>query len=183
MKHRAGSLTDEDRILWHRIARTVKPLRGVAVHADPVEVCVIEAIDSALAAAGPATADFKVQCDAGLTARVDPDHLQQALVNYVTNALKYGSPPYTVAADAAVDPAGVVIRVMDEGDGVARDFVPRLFGRLARSEAARSGSGVHGTGLGLSIVAGLVHANGGDAWYEAGQPRGACFCLRLPAGH
>ena len=88
-----------------------------------------------------------------------------------------------VAAAPEDDPAGVVIRVIDEGDGVAEDFVPRLFGRFARSEAARSLHGVRGTGLGLSIVAGLLHANGGDAWYEAGQPRGACFCLRLPAGH
>jgi signal transduction histidine kinase len=162
---------------------THEELEAGAVHADPVEVCVVEAIDTALAAAGPATADFKVDCDAGLTARVDPDHLQQALVNYATNALKYGAPPYTVTAAAEDDPAGVVIRVIDEGDGVAEDFVPRLFGRFTRSEAARSLHGVHGTGLGLSIVAGLVHANGGDAWYEPGQPRGACFCLRLPAGH
>jgi signal transduction histidine kinase len=158
-------------------------LEAGAVHAEPVEVCLIEAIDSALAAAGPAAADFKVDCDAGLTARVDPAHLQQALVNYATNALKYGSPPFTGSAEAEADPAGVVIRVIDEGDGVADDFVPRLFGRFARSEAARSRQGVHGTGLGLSIVAGLLHANGGDAWYEPGRPRGARFCLRLPAGH
>ncbi|MEW6474876.1 MAG: hybrid sensor histidine kinase/response regulator [Actinomycetota bacterium] len=160
---------------------THEELEAGAVHAEPVEVCVIEAIDSALAAAGPAAADFKVHCDAGLTARVDPDHLQQALVNYATNALKYGAPPYTVAAEAEDDPAGVVIRVIDEGEGVSEEFVPRLFGRFSRSEAARSRHGVHGTGLGLSIVAGLVHANGGDAWYEPGNPRGARFCLRLPA--
>jgi signal transduction histidine kinase len=162
---------------------THEELEAGAVHAEPVEVCVVEAIDSALAAAGPAAADFKVDCDAGLTARVDPDHLQQALVNYATNALKYGSPPYTVAAVAEDDPAGVVIRVIDEGDGIAEEFVPRLFGRFTRSEAARSRHAVRGTGLGLSIVAGLVHANGGDAWYEPGRPRGARFCLRLPAGH
>jgi signal transduction histidine kinase len=88
-----------------------------------------------------------------------------------------------VSAASEDEPAGVVIRVIDEGDGVSEDFIPRLFGRFSRSEAARSRQGVHGTGLGLSIVAGLVHANGGDAWYEPGRPRGARFCLRLPAGH
>jgi signal transduction histidine kinase len=161
---------------------THEELEAGAVHAEPVEVCLIEAIDTALAAAGPAAAEFKVHCDAGLTARVDPAHLQQALVNYATNALKYGAPPYTVAAEAENEPAGVVIRVIDEGEGVSEDFVPRLFGRFAPSEAAWTRQGVHGTGLGLSIVAGLVHANGGDAWYEPGRPRGARFCLRLPAG-
>jgi len=66
---------------------------------------------------------------------------------------------------------------------VPDEFVPRLFGRFARSEAARNRALVHGTGLGLSIVAGLLQANGGEAWYEPGQPRGARFCLRVPAAN
>jgi len=162
---------------------THEGLEAGAVRAQPEEVCVVEAIDTALAAAGPATVDFKVSCDPGLTARVDPAHLQQALVNYATNALNYGARPYTVVAGVEGDPPAVVIRVIDEGDGVPEEFVPRLFGRFARSDAARTRKGVHGTGLGLSIVAGLLHANGGDAWYEPGEPRGARFCLRLPTGH
>jgi signal transduction histidine kinase len=162
---------------------THEGLEAGAVHAEPAEVCVVEAIDTALAAAGPAAADFKVNCDAGLTVRVDPAHLQQALVNYATNAISYGDPPYVVTADLEGDPAEVVIRVIDEGDGVPEQFVPRLFGRFARAEAPGSGHGVHGAGLGLSIVAGLLHANAGHAWYEPGEPRGARFCLRLPAGH
>ncbi len=163
---------------------THEGLEAGAVHAEPEEVCVVEAIDTALAAADPAAAvDFKVHCDPGLTARVDPAHLQQALVNYATNALNYGAPTYSVTAGLEGDPAEVVIRVIDEGDGVPEEFVPRLFGRFTRSQAARNRKGVHGTGLGLSIVAGLLHANGGDAWYEPGDPRGARFCLRLPPGH
>jgi signal transduction histidine kinase len=164
---------------------THEGLEAGALTAHPAEVCVMEAIDGALAAAGPDAAEFKLSCDAGLTARVDPAHLQQALVNYATNALKYGAPPYTVTAslEPGDDPPAVVIRVTDEGDGVPEEFVPRLFGRFARSDGVQARTGVHGTGLGLSIVAGLVHANGGDAWYEPAEPRGARFCLRIPAGH
>jgi signal transduction histidine kinase len=162
---------------------THENLEAGAVHAEPEEVCVVEVIDSALAAAGPAAVDFKVRCDPGLTARVDPAHLQQALVNYATNALTYGDRPYSVTADLEGDPAGVVIRVIDQGEGVPHDFVPQLFDRIALSQAARTGKGPHGTGLGLSIVAGLLHANGGDAWYEPGDPRGARFCIRVPVGH
>ena len=162
---------------------THEGLEAGAVRPEPEEVCVIEAIDGALAAAGPSTADFKVSCDPGLTTRVDPAHLQQVLVNYATNAVKYGAEPYTVRAGVEGEPAAVVIRVIDGGDGVPEEFVPRLFGRFARSEMVRSRRGVHGTGLGLSIVAGLLHANNGDAWYEPGEPRGSRFCLRLPCGH
>jgi len=162
---------------------THEGLEAGAVHAEPVEVCVVEAIDSALAAAGPAANGFKVSCDAGLTARVDPEHLQQVLVNYATNALKYGAEPYTVTAGLEGDPAAVVVRVIDGGGGVPDEFVPRLFSRFERSEIARSLTGVHGAGLGLSIVAGLLQANGGEAWYEPGEPRGSRFCLRVPAAH
>ena len=162
---------------------THEGLEAGAVRAEPVAVCVVEAIDGALAAAGPDTIDFKVNCDPGLTARVDPDHLQQVLVNYATNAVKYGAEPYRVTAGLEGDPAAVVVRVIDSGAGVPEEFVPRLFGRFARSEAARNRALVHGTGLGLSIVAGLLQANGGEAWYEPGQPRGAQFCLRVPAAH
>ena len=172
---RLSRLTDT--LLTHEV------LEAGAVHAEPEEVCVVEAIDSALAAAGPDAIDFKVLCDPGLTARADPAHLQQALLNYATNALNFGARPYTVTADLEGDPAGVVIRVIDEGDGVPEEFVPRLFGRFTRSQAPRTRKGVHGTGLGLSIVAGLLHANDGEAWYEPGDPRGARFCLRLPTGH
>jgi signal transduction histidine kinase len=166
-----------DTLLTHEV------LEAGAVHAEPEELCVVEAIDSALAAAGPDAIDFKVHCDPGLTARADPAHLRQALVNYATNALNFGARPYTVTADLEGDPAGVVIRVIDEGEGVPQEFVPRLFGRFTRAQAPRTRKGVHGTGLGLSIVAGLLHANDGEAWYEPGDPRGARFCLRLPVGH
>ena len=81
------------------------------------------------------------------------------------------------------DPQAVVIRVIDAGDGVPLEFVPRLFGRFARSEAARNRVRIQGTGLGLSIVAGLLQANDGEAWYEPGDPGGSQFCLRIPAAH
>jgi len=103
----------------------------------------------------------------------DPDHLRRILVNYVGNAMKYGSPPIEIAAD--VKDGWVEIRVKDHGQGVPEDFVPRLFGKFARGDASHGG-----TGLGLSIVQGLARANGGDTWYEPNDPQGSCFAVRLP---
>ena len=103
----------------------------------------------------------------------DPDHLRRILVNYVGNAMKYGSPPIEIAAD--INGGWVEIRVKDHGQGVPEDFVPRLFGKFARGEDSQGG-----TGLGLSIVQGLARANGGDTWYEPNEPQGSCFAVRLP---
>jgi signal transduction histidine kinase len=105
----------------------------------------------------------------------DPDHLERMLVNFIGNAYKYGEPPIEIEVSDAG--AWAEIRVRDHGDGVPEDFVPRLFGKFARGDAART---LGGTGLGLSIVQGLARANGGDTWYEPNHPNGSCFALRLP---
>ncbi len=110
-----------------------------------------------------------------LAAFVDRDHLQRILVNYLSNAVKYGAPPIGVLLAEA---SGFIeIRVIDRGPGISADFAPRLFGKFAREATA---SAKTGTGLGLSIVRGLALANGGDAWYEPAVPHGSCFAVKLP---
>lgn len=114
-----------------------------------------------------------------LEAIADADHLQQILVNYVGNALKYGSDPIRIEARSTGD--DVEIRVRDSGPGVPPEFVPQLFERFA--QAKHFGAQIEGTGLGLSIVRGLARVQGGDAWYEPNEPHGSCFAVRLPTAH
>ena len=111
----------------------------------------------------------------GVRVVADPDHFDQILLNYVSNALKYGASPIDI--EARQDHRWVEIRVSDRGQGVPEAFEERLFEKFAQAPAAHG----HGTGLGLSIVRGLAQAQGGDAWYERHEPRGACFGVRLPA--
>lgn len=108
-----------------------------------------------------------------LRVQADPEHLARILGNLIRNAIKHGSPPIKVAARANGGSAD--ISVCDEGAGVPREVVPRLFGRFVRGA-----ENTPGTGLGLSIVRGLARANGGEVWFEPNEPKGACFCVRLP---
>ena len=119
---------------------------------------------------------FSVTCDGAAAVNADPTHVSQMLTNYVSNAIKYGAPPFSV--DVATLEAGVEIRVRDGGSGVGAAFVDRLFDKFSRSAARPE---VPGTGLGLSIVRGLAELNGGSTWYE-GSGSGAVFALRLPVG-
>lgn len=116
--------------------------------------------------------------------RSDPPHLQQIVVNLVTNAVKYGRAPITVAAGYEGPSINgedfAVLRVSDSGDGVPAAFVPQMFERFTQSDLRTRRSGA-GTGLGLSIVKGLAEAQDGEVWYEPNEPRGARFCVRLPA--
>jgi signal transduction histidine kinase len=116
--------------------------------------------------------DVAVSCDERLGAWCDPDHLRRMLTNYLTNARRYGEPPFSVevtATDGWID-----IKVVDRGPGVDHDVVDRLFGRFARSAQGP-------TGLGLSIVKGLAEANGGSACYSAGAGGGSVFGIRVPS--
>lgn len=155
---------------------TMSRLDAGAIDAQPCALSVRSAIDRAVDDLGTSI-QIEVTSPDDLHVLVDPDHLARMLLNYLSNALKYGEPPMNVTAVSS-PPGSVEIRVCDAGDGVPDDFVPRLFGRFVRG--LRDGAGAPGSGLGLSIVRALARMNGGDAWYEANFPRGSRFCLRLP---
>ncbi|MCW2925466.1 MAG: two-component hybrid sensor and regulator [Thermoleophilia bacterium] len=121
--------------------------------------------------------EVQLRCPDSAVARADAGHVHQMVVNYVTNARKYGRAPIEVAVTD--DDGWVQICVSDRGDGVPEDFVPHLFETFARAEVERHSS-AEGTGLGLSIVRQLARAQGGDAWYEPHEPHGAAFKARLP---
>jgi PAS domain S-box-containing protein len=108
-------------------------------------------------------------------ATCDRDHLEQMLLNYIDNAIKYGGRP--IAIHVGSEDGSARIEVADPGRGVPEHFRPRLFERFSQAERRPQGSG---TGLGLSIVRNLAQAQGGDAWFEPLEPQGSRFLLRLP---
>ncbi|MFN2555565.1 MAG: PAS domain S-box protein [Nitriliruptorales bacterium] len=143
----------------------------IATHPTDFEVC--EVIEQAIGDLNIAVT--KVDCSPGTRVQADKDHVTQMLVNFLTNAVRYGAPPIRLDVEPHLE--FVDVRVCDAGPGIEEGFLPRLFQPFARARGVKSA----GTGLGLSIVRGLARANGGDSWYEPGEPRGACFVVRLPA--
>jgi two-component system sensor histidine kinase KdpD len=100
------------------------------------------------------------------------------LVNLLENALKFSSPTDPVEVSAAAEPGHVVVRVRDQGPGVAEADRERIF------DAFERGSGMgRGSGLGLAIARGFAEANGGRVWVEptGADAAGSTFALALPA--
>ena len=172
IEHRA---TRMERLLGELLA-VARARPGVSVNAPEV-FDVAGLVATCIAGVGDGAGDVRVACPTELSAYADPDDVGQIVGSYLENALKHGEPPYAVLGIARE--GSVEVRVCDCGSGVPEESVPRLFGRASRqSEAA---AGAPGTGKGLALASSLARANGGEAWYEPNEPRGACFCLRVPA--
>lgn len=107
--------------------------------------------------------------------------LEEAVVNLVDNAIKYSGKNGTVKVRAGRDEAGVFIRVIDKGSGIAPEHLPRIFERFYRIDRARSRE-MGGTGLGLSIVKHIVSAHGGHVLVDSEVGKGSTFSIYLPAG-
>ncbi|MEU4624630.1 ATP-binding protein [Actinoplanes sp. NPDC023801] len=112
------------------------------------------------------------------TIRFNPGHLQQILVNLLSNATKYAGGA-TAIRISEVDPGRLRLRVEDQGLGVPEEFRPRLFDRLSRAE--RDAGQVRGTGLGLYIVRALAEANHGSVRHEPNPAGGSVFILEADA--
>ena len=148
-----------------------------AIHISPVTVRLrskIEELVRPLADTQPNAVTIAVPPD--LDAVVDPAALDRMLSNLVSNSLRHGNPPVTITANRQDRHLRLVVE--DRGEGVAHEFVPRLFDRFARSpESRRRGDG---SGLGLAIAQAYARAHGGEIVYGPAVPHGARFEVVIP---
>jgi two-component system phosphate regulon sensor histidine kinase PhoR len=121
----------------------------------------------------------RVQVDPTMVVSCSPTRLEQLLGNLIENAIKYNH------ADGCVDIIGVrqrktaVVRVRDNGIGIAPEHFSRLFERFYRVDTSRSRE-IGGTGLGLSIVKHLAVLYGGEVGVESQVGKGSTFTVHLP---
>lgn len=141
-----------------------------------------EVIKAAIAACEPQARSKGVTIHANetatLRARINPPLLEQALVNLIDNAIKYSDPGTEVAVTGAVTDRLVTIAVRDQGSGIAKEHLPRLFERFYRVDRARSRE-QGGTGLGLAIVKHIVLAHGGNVTVQSEVGQGSTFTISL----
>ncbi|HVI91485.1 MAG TPA: ATP-binding protein [Dongiaceae bacterium] len=125
----------------------------------------------------------------------DSDELTQVFQNLIDNAIKYSREGSKVTVEASVitdpvqlksrltglrDPKGMVaITVKDQGEGIARQHLPRLTERFYRVDAARSRD-MGGTGLGLAIVKHIVSHHRGSLDIDSVLGEGSIFTVYLP---
>lgn len=145
----------------------------------PVVRAVQQALDSVERAAQERKIQIEIDIDPDLRVHADDKALDQILVNYLDNAIKYTPSGGRVLVSAHVEDTRVRIDVTDDGPGIAPQHRKRIFERFYRVDPGRSRD-VGGTGLGLSIVKHLADALDGDAGMEPARPHGSTFWVALP---
>ena len=118
-------------------------------------------------------------CDEQISATFDTTLLEQAVVNLLDNAIKYSEPKSTILLKAQRNNSEIRISVADQGIGIAKKHLPRLFERFYRVDKARSRK-MGGTGLGLAIVKHIAQAHGGHISVESTLGVGSVFTIHLP---
>jgi signal transduction histidine kinase len=119
--------------------------------------------------------------DGSLYVQGDPEELRTAVSNLLDNAVKYSPDGVHVSVELeASDPERVVLRVRDQGVGIAGSELKRIFKRFYRA-APRSLTQVKGTGLGLFIVRTIARKHGGKVFAQSeGLGRGTTVTMELP---
>jgi two-component system phosphate regulon sensor histidine kinase PhoR len=124
---------------------------------------------------------LEVTCPDKLRATFNAPLLEQALVNLIDNAVKFSPANSSVRVEAQETGAEIVIRVMDQGDGIPPEHLDRIFERFYRVDAGRSRK-AGGTGLGLAIVKHIAQAHGGRVTVSSTPGEGSTFSIMIPQG-
>ncbi len=179
-----------------RMRRLIEDLLGLSriemtEHQAPGSECRLDLLARDEAAAmAPILAGRNVRLELDLSAATadpaDPGQLAQVLRNLLENAVRYGREGGTVrlsvrtlaAPEGGLAP-GVLLRVADDGPGIAREHIPRLTERFYRVDPGRSRA-AGGTGLGLAIVKHIVGHHRGQLLIDSVVGQGTVMRVWLP---
>jgi signal transduction histidine kinase len=110
---------------------------------------------------------------------VDSDRMAQVLGNLMSNALRYTPEGGCVQLIAERDDASIVLKVVDNGVGIAPEDLPHIFERFYRADESRHLQEGE-TGLGLAIAKSLIEAHGGVIAVESSPGKGSIFTIIIP---
>jgi two-component system phosphate regulon sensor histidine kinase PhoR len=112
--------------------------------------------------------------------RVDRTRLQEALYNLLENAVKYSREHGEIRLSARQRDGEIELTVSDDGIGITKEDLPRIFERFYRADKARSPGKVRGTGLGLAIVKHIAQLHDGRVEAESELDKGTTIRVVLP---
>jgi two-component system phosphate regulon sensor histidine kinase PhoR len=110
----------------------------------------------------------------------DRQRLQEALYNLVDNAVKYSPERDEIRLTARQRAGEIVLSVSDNGIGISKEDLPRIFERFYRVDKSRTAENIRGTGLGLAIVKHIAQLHGARVDAESEIGKGTTIHVLLP---
>lgn len=122
---------------------------------------------------------LQIECDPSLNFYVDSDRIVRVLMNFVSNAIKFSPEGSTVIIRASEDIAKITISVIDNGRGIPREALSKLFQAFQQVETADGKRG-KGTGLGLVVCKKIIEEHEGQIGVESEEGKGSRFWIQIP---
>jgi two-component system phosphate regulon sensor histidine kinase PhoR len=153
------------------IAREDKKLRDIIINS--IQACDSKALDKKI--------EITHECNEAITALINAPLMEQVLINLLDNAVKYSDVGQKINIECQHNEAEIAISVIDNGCGIDKEHLPRIFERFYRVDPSRSRA-LGGTGLGLAIAKHIVLAHGGNIEVNSVLGKGSKFTIHLPLG-
>jgi signal transduction histidine kinase len=152
---------------------------------EPREVDLNQLLDRTMAVFKPEVADKGVTLNLEMAPDlpkvwIDPQRLEQVIGNVLDNALRYTKENGTISVNGISQEGGAYISIADNGSGVPKEEIGKIFDRFWRNEKSRARSN-GGAGLGLAIAKQLIEAQGGKIGAENVPGGGLKIWFVLPA--
>ena len=112
----------------------------------------------------------------------DPDMITQAIINIMSNAMRYTPEGGWVVVSVKTDKRDVLVAVSDTGIGIAKEDLPRIFSRFWRADASRARE-AGGLGVGLSLTQQIIERHHGYIAVDSELEKGTTFTIHLPREH
>jgi two-component system phosphate regulon sensor histidine kinase PhoR len=162
-------LEQEDESDRVKIALNQVPLKKVVKSA--IKVCQLAALQKEV--------KINFKSNGNLKPTINPDLIEQAIVNLLDNAIKFSPNGSEVKIETIKSNGSIQLSVSDKGTGIPKKHLPRLFERFYRVDKARSRE-QGGTGLGLAIVKHITQVHNGEVVVESKPGKGTKFSIILP---
>jgi two-component system sensor histidine kinase CiaH len=117
------------------------------------------------------------------TIQANKESLEEMMVIFLDNAVKYTPPKGRVTVTTRVDKRCLFIEVADTGIGIAKEDIPHIFDRFYRLDKSRSKIDVPGFGLGLSLAKRIVEMHKGSVKVSSILNKGTAFTIKFPLKH
>jgi signal transduction histidine kinase/streptogramin lyase len=185
--HLAGIIKEAAQSMFNLLSNLIKTVRAESNQLQPqkqltnLSLLARNVIDRNQVLAQFKQQHIRVDLAETCLAEVDTDMIQEVFDNLISNAIKYSSPEKTIWVSLSQKGEHIRFQVKDEGPGLSREDIKKIFGPFQRLSAKPTGEEAS-FGLGLYIVRKLVELHGGKVWANSEEKgKGSHFTVDLPA--